>query len=344
METLEPDWRSRIRQSIPQIAIGAIVGTAALMLAVRGVDWPSVGNALLHTRASMVLLALLCVAIGVLLLVARWWLLFAPDHKRLEWSALTGAVLIGQAANIVIPARVGELARIYLVSRREHVSKARVTATIVVEKVTDLATFAVSIVLLLLGMTLPDWMSRSGVAFVATSVILLIATLVLTFRGGALLQLVESIAKRFPKHWGVRLVRVAESALGGLRSLRDWRLALLVWLLSIAILLVSVATNYCVFLAMNLSLPPVAALLLMIVLRLGVAPPSLPGRIGLFQYLIVLALAIFHVDRTAALSYSFALYAIVVVPVLIAGLTCLFAFRWSASPPAHSSLIEDSES
>jgi len=84
---------------------------------------------------------------------------------------------------------------------------------------------------------------------------------------------------------------------------------------------------------MRMPLPPVAALLLTIVLRIGVAPPSLPGRIGLFQYLIVLALAMFGVDRTAALSYSFALYAIAVVPVLIAGVTSLFAFRWSPWTP-----------
>jgi len=333
METVGLDWRGRIRAAIPQIVIGAIIGSGALALAVRGVNWRGVGDALMHTRGSMVAAALGSVAVALLLSVTRWWLLFAPEHRKMEWSALTGAILVGQTANIVVPARVGEIARIYLVGRRERVSKARVTATIVVEKVTDLAVFAVSIVLLLLAMTLPEWMSRSGVAFVGTAAVLLVATLALTFWSGALLRLVEALAKRLPHHWGARLIRVAEAALGGLRSLRDWRFALLVWILSAAILFVSIGTNYLVFLAMRMHLPPVAALLLTIVLRIGVAPPSLPGRIGLFQYLIVLALAMFGVDRTAALSYSFALYAIAVVPVLIAGVTSLFAFRWSPWTP-----------
>jgi len=327
--TEELDWRARVRAAMPQIVIGAIIGTGAFALAVRGVDWRAVGDALLHTRGSMVALAFVSVSVAILLSVARWRILFAPEHRDLEWSALTGAILVGQTANIVIPARVGELARIYLIGRREQLSKARVTATIVVEKVTDLAVFAVSIVLCLVAMTLPSWMSRSGEALVATAAVFLAATLALTFWSGALLRLVEMIAARLPQAWGVRLVRVAEAALGGLRSLRDWRFALVVSLLSGAILLVSITTNYIVFLAMRMSLPPVAALLLTIVLRIGIAPPSLPGRLGLFQYLIVLALAMFGVDRTAALSYSFALYAIAVLPVLILGTVWLFAFRWT---------------
>lgn len=326
------DWRARLRGALPQIVIGAIIGSATLALAVRGVDWRAVKSALLHARVDVALLALAAVAVAIWLSVARWRLLFAPEHRHLSWRALAGAVLIGQTANIVIPARVGEIARIYLVGSRERVSKARVTATIVVEKVADLAVFAVSIALLLAGMTMPEWMSRSGVAFVGTAAVLVVATVALTFWSESLLRLVERLAERLPSKWRGRVVGVADAALGALRSLRDWRLGLGVWLLSGAILFVSIMTNYLVFVAMRLPLSPVAALFLTIVLRIGVAPPSLPGRLGLFQYLVVLALAMFGIDRSAALSCSFALYAIAVVPILIAGTVSLFAFRWTGDP------------
>jgi uncharacterized protein (TIRG00374 family) len=225
---------------------------------------------------------------------------------------------------------VGEIARIYLVGSREQVSKVRVTATIVVERVLDLAVFALAIVLLLVNMSLPEWMSRSGAVFVGTSAALLLTTALLTFWSEPLFHFLERIAVHLPRHWGVRFVRVAEAAMAGLRALRDWRFGLFVWLLSGVILVCSIATNYIVFLAMGFRLPAVAALFLTVVLRIGVAPPSLPGRLGLFQYLVVLALAMFDVDRTAALSYSFALYAIAVVPVLIAGTIAAFAYRWSS--------------
>ncbi len=329
------DWRSRVRSATPHIVIGALIGSAALLLAVRGVDWRSVGAALLHTDPAMALVALGSVLLSLILSVIRWSLLFAPEHRDREWMPLAGAILIGQTVNTALPGRVGELARMYLVGRREGLSKAHVMATIVVEKVADLAMFAVSIGLLVVAMSLPEWMARSGVAFVWTAAVLVVATLALTFWHDGILHLIERAALRLPSRWARRVVRFAEAALSALRSLRDWRRGLLIWILSAAVLVVSILTNYLVFLAMGLRLGPIAALFLAVVLRIGAAPPSLPGKIGLFHYLVVLALSLFGIDKTTALSYAFVLYAVAVLPVIIGGTVSAFAFRWS--PPAVES-------
>ena len=327
--SVEFDWRSRVRSATPHIIIGALIGGAALLLAVRGVDWRSVGGALVRTNPTMALLALGSVFLTLLLSVIRWSLLFAPEHRNREWIPLAGAILIGQTVNTALPGRIGELARMYLVGRREGLSKAHVMATIVVEKVADLAMFAVSIGLLVVAMSLPDWMARSGVAFVWTAAILVVATVALTFWHDRILLLIERLALRLPRRWTGRVVRFAEAALSALRSLRDWRRGLMIWILSAAVLILSILTNYLVFVAMRLPLGLTAALFLAVVLRVGAAPPSLPGKIGLFHYLVVLALSLFGVDKTTALSYAFVLYAVAVLPVVIAGTASAFAIRWS---------------
>jgi uncharacterized protein (TIRG00374 family) len=329
---LEIDWRGRIRRSMPQIVVGAIIGGGALALAFRKVQWSGVANALRNARPAMILASLFLVAVTLALSTTRWWLLFAPEHRERNWFVLAGAILIGQTANVVIPARLGEVARMYLVGTRERVSKTRVGATIVVEKVTDLAVFAVCVGFLLLAMTLPPWITRSGTALTVTAAALVAATLVLSFWSGALLRLVEAVARLFPDRWSARLITFSEAALSGLRSLRDWRAGLMIWFLSVAILVFSIATNYVLFAALGLSLSPVAAVFLLVVLRVGEAPPSLPGKVGLFQYLVIIALAAFGVDRTTALTYSLLLYAVAVLPILVAGVACVFAFRWSAAP------------
>jgi uncharacterized protein (TIRG00374 family) len=331
---IEIDWRGRIRAAMPQIVIGAIIGSGALALAFRRVEWSGVAHALRNTRPAIALAALLLVAVTLALSTTRWWLLFAPDHRERNWFVLAGAILIGQTANVVIPARLGEIARIYLVGTRERVSKTRVGATIVVEKVADIAVFAVCVGFLLLEMTLPSWMTRSGTALTVTASLLVAAILVLSFWSGALLRLVEAIARRFPDRWSARLIALSEAALSGLRSLRDWRAGIAIWLLSAGILFFSIAVNYVLFAALGISLSPIAAVFLTVVLRIGEAPPSLPGKVGLFQYLVIIALAAFGVDRTTALTYSLVLYAVAVLPVLIAGIACIFAFRWSALPAA----------
>ena len=323
------DWKGRLRNAAPQMIVGAIIGTAALVLAFRGVDWRAVGHALLRMDATFTILALILVAVSILLGVIRWWLLFTPNRQGMSLSALAAALLVGQTANMMIPARIGELARAYLIGTREHVSKTRVLATIVIEKVADLIVFAASIGVLLVMMSLPHWMAQSGLAFVGTTAAIVLVTLALTFWSPQLLEISGRLAARLPEPWHHRLVGFAHAALGGLRSLRGWRLGSLIWILSSAILLSSIGTNYLLFHAVGLSLRPVAALFVMVVLRIGQAPPSLPGKIGLFQYLTVIALAAFGVDRTEALTYAFALYAIAVLPVLVVGTLCAVGFRWS---------------
>ena len=331
------DWRAWIRQSMPQLIIGAIIGAGALALALRHIDWNGVANALRNTRLSMVVAALLLTAATLALSTTRWWLLFAPEHRERNWWVLAGAILIGQTANVVIPGRIGEIARMFLVGTRERVSKARVAATIVVEKVTDLAVFAVCVGYVLVAMTLPSWMMRSGTALTVTSAILVVVILGFSFWSGTLLRLIESIARHLPERWGRRLIALSEAALDGLKSLRDWRAGLMIWFLAALILLFSIGVNYILFFALGLPLSPVAAVFLTVVLRIGSAPPSLPGRVGLLQYLVILALGAFGVDRTTALTYSFVMYAVGVLPVLIAGVACLFAFRWSEPRTAEAS-------
>jgi uncharacterized protein (TIRG00374 family) len=326
------DWRARVRSATPHIVVGAVIGSAALLLAVRGVEWRAVGAALMRTNPTMALLALGSVAMTLALSVIRWSLLFAPEEGKPEWIPLAGAILIGQTVNTALPGRIGELARMYLVCRREALSKAHVMATIVVEKVADLAMFAVSIGLLVVAMSLPAWMARSGIAFVWTAAILVVATLALTFWHEGILQLIERAALRIPRRWAIRVTRLAEAALSALRSLRSWRRGFTIWLLSAAVLAFSILTNYIVFVAMRISLGLIAALFLAVVLRIGAAPPSLPGKVGLFHYLVVLALSLFGIDKTTALGYAFVLYAVAVLPVVIAGTASAFAVRWSPLP------------
>ncbi|HEV8447195.1 MAG TPA: lysylphosphatidylglycerol synthase transmembrane domain-containing protein, partial [Gemmatimonadaceae bacterium] len=234
--TIGIDWRDWIRRSMPQIVIGAVIGAGTLALALRHIDWSGVGNALRNTRPSMALAALLLTFVTLVLSVTRWWLLFTPEHHERNWWVLAGAIVIGQTANVVLPGRVGEIARMFLVGTRERVSKARVAATIVVEKVTDLAVFAVFTGYVLVAMTLPSWMMRSGTALTVTSALLVLVILGLSFWSGALLRVVEAIARHLPERWGRRLIALSEAALDGLRSLRDWRAGLAIWFLAATIL------------------------------------------------------------------------------------------------------------
>ena len=90
-------------------------------------------------------------------------------------------------------------------------------------------------------------------------------------------------------------------------------------MLTLAVVAVAASTNYLLFLAFRLRVPLVAALLLLVVLQVGAVPPSLPGRVGIFNYLTVVALSAFGVDRATALAYSIVLYAVALAPKILVG-------------------------
>jgi hypothetical protein len=66
-------------------------------------------------------------------------------------------------------------------------------------------------------------------------------------------------------------------------------------------------------------MPLWVSLLLLVVLQIGTAVPSSPGRIGVFQYLVVLCLSLLAMDRNVALGYSVALYMVIYVPIALLG-------------------------
>lgn len=71
--------------------------------------------------------------------------------------------------------------------------------------------------------------------------------------------------------------------------------------------------------AFGLTLPFQAALVLFVVLQVGAVPPSLPGRLGVFNYLTVLTLSQYGVDPSMGLSYSIALYVVAMLSKLVWG-------------------------
>jgi uncharacterized membrane protein YbhN (UPF0104 family) len=129
-------------------------------------------------------------------------------------------------------------------------------------------------------------------------------------------------------------MRLGRVGLSELRALGHWPLGARVGTLSVVIVTLAAATNYAMFRAFDLSLPPTAAWLLFVVLQIGGAPASTPGHLGVFHYLTVLVLTIYDVDRDIAIANAVALHAVAVGSKVIAGVVILVATRTPILEPA----------
>jgi len=314
-----------------QVALGTALSLVFLWLAFRDVPFSQVTTAFSSADYRFVALALALVLVSPLARAARWKLLFHPDHKGLSYLRLAEVLLIGQMLNIVVPARLGEVARIYFVGQTESRSRARTLGTIAVEKWLDILMLLLLVLLVPIFVSLPPWFHDSRANLAVFAIAFFGLALALSYGKDRLLSLVKSLSRFLPEGWRTRIHRATGLALGSLDVLRSPWVGLKLQGWSLLIWTLSILVNYTVFLALGLPLPFAAAVFLVVVLEVGVAVPSVPGKLGVFHYLCTLALGVFGLEKGAALGYAVLLYFVVFGPPALLG--ALFLWWESVHQP-----------
>jgi hypothetical protein len=304
---------------------GIAISVIALILAVRSIDLGEVSGALARVQGPAVLLALLALALTLLAKAARWRVLFRPHYARVRFSTSFTVLIIGQMVNTLFPLRLGEVARAYLIGERDGVSKTFAFGTIVVEKMVDMALALLLLLLLIPWLPLPTWTVGAGTSSAISLGILLAIVGTVAWQKDRARGLTLALHRRLPLLPKVASGQQLTRALDSLDVLRQGGQWLSLTLLSILAWAGAVLTNYFTFLALDIHLPLIASVFLLLVLQIGVAVPSAPGKIGVFQYLTVLALSIFSVGASSALSVGILLYLIVYIPPVVGGLLLMWA-------------------
>ncbi|MDP2954634.1 MAG: lysylphosphatidylglycerol synthase transmembrane domain-containing protein, partial [Chloroflexota bacterium] len=142
------------------------MGTLFLFLALRNIRLPDLLGALTQANALFLIAALGSVVATSLAKAIRWKLLFYPRHHGLHLDRLFSVIFIGQTVNSVLPARLGEIARAYLVGELEKVSKSWTLGTIIVEKALDSMMLLLVMAALVPFVPLPAWIRTSGLTLV----------------------------------------------------------------------------------------------------------------------------------------------------------------------------------
>jgi uncharacterized membrane protein YbhN (UPF0104 family) len=251
--------------------------------------------------------------------------MFASE-QRPRFLLLAAALLVGQMANALLPGRVGDIARAYLAGAEGETGTATALGTIAVEKAFDLFCLLLTGVLAA-GMTsLPPWADWTLLALSAVGLMMIVA--VLAWSVEPLLAWWRRWLARHPWRAGGWLLGFVQRVVVGLQSLRSPRMLLSVGAWSGAVWALAAGTNYLLFLAFRLPLSFGAALFLLFVLHVGIAPPSSPVKLGIFHALVVVSLEFLGIDRPLGLAYGALLHAMVYLPQIVLGSVSLILVRW----------------
>ncbi|HVO23990.1 MAG TPA: lysylphosphatidylglycerol synthase transmembrane domain-containing protein [Candidatus Margulisiibacteriota bacterium] len=303
---------------LKNLILSAVVAAVFLYLAFRNVPFVELGAALERFDTRWLVPAL---AISFLLMVMRaWrWQLELRPLAHIGLGRLWVVCSVAYMAINLLPVRLGEVVRPWLLSRRSRVSISNVVGNLVVEKTMDsIAIVFYILVGLLTAADLPPWV-RHGAWFPAIAAVLLAALVVLLWLKGE--PFVDRWVVRYLPHgFGGGLKRVTGAIIDGMRVLPDGRLLLSVFVASIALWLLPILSSWVIIRAFNFNVPFNAALIVFIFIGFGTALPNAPGMIGTYQYACVLALGLFGVAQADALAYGLVLNALQLVSIIAQGL------------------------
>jgi uncharacterized protein (TIRG00374 family) len=313
--------------------IGIAISVLFLYLVIRGIDPGQFVEKLRTANYVWLLPAALMLVFSYLLRAWRWGLLL--DHQVTSGRAFS-VINVGYLLNNVLPFRLGDLARAYLISRRTPISAPRGLSSIVVERVLDLLGVVVLLAIVLQFMPPPALASAGGgiltslipaaglTAAIATLAVF-ITLIVAAAHPKAALRVAERVLGRFPGLHPERVTELIGQLLEGLSALSDWRRLALLLAWTAAIWGVSILADWFVARAFAPDVSFAAAAFILALTGLGVSLPSSPGQIGVFEGPATWALQAFFVEQEPAVAVAFVLHGLGLA--VSSGLGALFLIR-----------------
>ncbi|MCK4549003.1 MAG: flippase-like domain-containing protein [Candidatus Krumholzibacteria bacterium] len=304
--------------------VGLLISALLLYLAFRKVDFHLLGESLKRAEYIWLVPAFFLMLISVVFRAMRWRYLLRPV-KETEFVHLFSASAIGLMANNLLPARLGEIARAWVIGEKAGISKTSSFATIVVERVFDGFTviFFLVIVLIFGDLDIPASMTRVAYAAVSFYILAIVFLAMLRFNRRKTSFVVEGLTARLPAKASAKVEKLLHSFMEGLTVLKRPRDIAAAGMLSFLVWLPNILVMHLVIRSFGLDTSFVVTLAVFIIVTFGIMIPSAPGFVGTVQYCFVIGLGLFGVIESKALSISIIYHAGTFIPMTAAGLFCL---------------------
>ncbi len=307
--------------------LGIALSGLLLWLTLRDVDLGEVVS-ILRTSHLGLWLACTVVATAIFPLRARrWQAILAPLAPRVPVRPLWHATAIGMMVNNVVPARAGEMARAFALSRaRAEIPFAAALGSLVVDRLFD-GTMVLGLLLLATldprfptDATILGW-TAGRIALGAGTLlgIVLVGILVLLLAPDLVARLIGASAGRLSPRLAARLQAVMTSFAAGLAVLRSPALVGEVLWWTLLHWLTNAAAFWLGFLALGVDAPFSASLFLQGIIAIGVAIPSSPGFFGFFEAAGKAGLGLYGVPAGLAVSWAIGFHLLSFVPITVIG-------------------------
>lgn len=307
--------------------LGIAVSVLLLAWTLRGVELAEVFRVLAESNVWLFVLSALVATTIFPLRALRWRYILWPVSERLPLGPLWRSTAIGMMVNNVIPARAGEIARAYALSREQRqVRFPAAIASLAIDRVMDAILIIILLIVAMLDPSFPRDTMIAGqpvrnLAYVATaiSVAALVMLFLLAIFPQQFVRVFERVVSRVAPTFVERLSRLLHSFADGLAVLRRPDLFLRVLLWTSVHWVISGVSFWIGMKAVGIEAPFSAALFVQSLIAIGVAAPAAPGFFGVFEFFGAEGLGIYGVPQGLAVSWAIGFHLLSFIPITILG-------------------------
>ena len=314
-----------------KLLFGIMLGMILIYFSIRGIHFDETIAHLKKINLGYATASLFFIVFMQALRSYRWGVILQPLGK-ISQLTLFAVTSVGFLAIAAIPARIGELARPYLIAQKSPIKMSSALGTIIVERVLDsLAVLTITVAVLIWQNDLPSWMIKSGIIFFILTMAMIALVAGLVWRRETAVGIIDRILRRVPGKLAQAVHKVIHHFIDGFQVITDVKRLFYLLILSALVWLVDVAAIYALLLAFGFDLPALAAFVVMVILIAGIAIPTAPGFIGNWHYACILGLSLFGVARPEAFSFALVYHFLSIAIVVILGVIFLPFNRFSIS-------------
>ena len=310
--------------------LGTGVSLFFMVLLLRKTDFNQLLAALRAVDYRYILVAVAVTFLSYFFRAVRWHYLLIHE-KSIPLSSLYPATIIGYMANNLLPARLGEFVRAYVLAQREGLKTPSVFASLVIDRLFDGFTVMLILLYTLFTLHLPQGMADAetmlktgGVVTFLVYVAVVVFLLFLKHQTIRTLSLIGFLLRPFPRSLSDRIIPLLGSFIGGIRlSSRGGHIAA-VLISSLAVWSLCILPIDLVLRGFGISLPISASMFILVLLVFAVMVPASPGFIGTYHYACFKGLSAFGIAESTSVSIALVIHGIGFFPVIIAG----FYYLW----------------
>lgn len=327
-----------------QILLGLGVSLASAIFLAAVIDWHEFAASLARVNYLYLIPATFCILASYYCRALQWRYVLG-GVRRFPAHLLFRITMLGFLANTLLPARLGEVVRAYILARKQRLSKGTAFGSVIVTRLLDGAV----LFLILAGFAILIPAKIAGVKAGGTTGFFIYAALVgffvlFYFKRGTATSIIKFVFAPLSKRVAVKIVRSLDKFIHGFSCFRSPADLGKAFLYSGAIWLLVALSFYFVNLGFKFTsaLPLYAPLLLVAIVSLAISIPSSPGFIGTMELGVLAALHIIEpaLTRNEGLSYAIVVHVVQILPGVAFGLFYLWTEHLTIADLAKAEEIQ----